>query len=231
MARGARRRRVLGRARDAAGDGARRRRTSCPRRSRWRRPAGPSASGRARCARCSASTARRPASARSTVPPGPELESVRELVRTIAAETGRPIRLLVGKPGLDGHSNGAEQIAVAARDAGLRGHLPGHPADARPRSRPPPATRTSTWSGSRSSPARTSGWCPRRCGCCGRRASTRRSWSAASSRTPTGPQLEAMGVARVYTPKDYRLSRMMRDLAELARVHRSKPQAGAAVSR
>ena len=32
---------------------------------------------------------------------------------------GRPIRLLVGKPGLDGHSNGAEQIAVAARDAGM----------------------------------------------------------------------------------------------------------------
>ncbi len=39
--------------------------------------------------------------------------------------------LLVGKPGLDGHSNGAEQIAVRARDAGLRGGLPGHPAHAR----------------------------------------------------------------------------------------------------
>jgi (2R)-ethylmalonyl-CoA mutase len=44
-------------------------------------------------------------------------------------------------------------------------------------------------------------------------------------------QLLAMGVARVYTPKDYRLSGMMQDLAELALVHRSKPQAGAAVSR
>jgi (2R)-ethylmalonyl-CoA mutase len=32
---------------------------------------------------------------------------------------GHPIRILVGKPGLDGHSNGAEQIAVAARDAGM----------------------------------------------------------------------------------------------------------------
>ena len=41
-------------------------------------------------------------------------------------------------------------------------------------------------------------------------------------------QLEKMGVSRVYTPKDYRLSVMMRDLAELARQHRSKPQAGAA---
>ena len=32
---------------------------------------------------------------------------------------GGPPRLLVAKPGLDGHSNGAEQIAVAARDAGM----------------------------------------------------------------------------------------------------------------
>ena len=40
--------------------------------------------------------------------------------REIAAGVRRrPIRLLVGKPGLDGHSNGAEQIAVAARDAGM----------------------------------------------------------------------------------------------------------------
>jgi (2R)-ethylmalonyl-CoA mutase len=48
------------------------------------------------------------------------LASVRERVRRTAAElgTGR-LRLLVGKPGLDGHSNGAEQIAVRARDAGF----------------------------------------------------------------------------------------------------------------
>jgi (2R)-ethylmalonyl-CoA mutase len=44
-------------------------------------------------------------------------------------------------------------------------------------------------------------------------------------------RLEEMGVSRVYTPKDYRLSVMMRDLAELARIHRSKPQAGATVGR
>ena len=36
-----------------------------------------------------------------------------------APELGRPLRFLVGKPGLDGHSNGAEQIAVRARDAGF----------------------------------------------------------------------------------------------------------------
>ena len=35
------------------------------------------------------------------------------------SELGRPLKLLVGKPGLDGHSNGAEQIAVKARDVGI----------------------------------------------------------------------------------------------------------------
>jgi ethylmalonyl-CoA mutase len=39
--------------------------------------------------------------------------------RALAARRGSPPRLLVAKPGLDGHSNGAEQIAVAARDAGF----------------------------------------------------------------------------------------------------------------
>ena len=34
-------------------------------------------------------------------------------------QIGRRIKILVGKPGLDGHSNGAEQIAVRARDAGF----------------------------------------------------------------------------------------------------------------
>ena len=52
-----------------------------------------------------------------SVRPGAELEEVR--VRVQAAADGHPIRILVGKPGLDGHSNGAEQIAVAARDAGM----------------------------------------------------------------------------------------------------------------
>ena len=38
---------------------------------------------------------------------------------TEASELGRRVKILVGKPGLDGHSNGAEQIAVRARDAGM----------------------------------------------------------------------------------------------------------------
>jgi (2R)-ethylmalonyl-CoA mutase len=43
----------------------------------------------------------------------------RALVGALTARRGGPPRLLVAKPGLDGHSNGAEQIAVAARDAGF----------------------------------------------------------------------------------------------------------------
>jgi ethylmalonyl-CoA mutase len=48
-----------------------------------------------------------------------EMEHARARVRATTEAIGHPIRMLVGKPGLDGHSNGAEQIAVAARDAGI----------------------------------------------------------------------------------------------------------------
>ncbi len=50
---------------------------------------------------------------------GSELSAVREKVKTTSNELGGRLRLLVGKPGLDGHSNGAEQVAVRARDAGF----------------------------------------------------------------------------------------------------------------
>jgi len=45
--------------------------------------------------------------------------AVRERVHRLSDALGRPLKMLVGKPGLDGHSNGAEQIAVAARDVGM----------------------------------------------------------------------------------------------------------------
>jgi (2R)-ethylmalonyl-CoA mutase len=48
-----------------------------------------------------------------------ELSTARAEVDRIATTRGAPPRLLVAKPGLDGHSNGAEQIAVAARDSGF----------------------------------------------------------------------------------------------------------------
>ncbi|MFO1088959.1 MAG: protein meaA [Hyphomicrobiales bacterium] len=48
-----------------------------------------------------------------------ETEDVRRVVETLAERLGRAPKLLIGKPGLDGHSNGAEQIAVRAGEAGF----------------------------------------------------------------------------------------------------------------
>jgi (2R)-ethylmalonyl-CoA mutase len=54
---------------------------------------------------------------------GERLDALRERVRRtsadLAGQGGGHLRILVGKPGLDGHSNGAEQVAVRARDAGF----------------------------------------------------------------------------------------------------------------
>jgi ethylmalonyl-CoA mutase len=47
------------------------------------------------------------------------LRALRDRVEEVSTALGRRIKILVGKPGLDGHSNGAEQIAVRARDAGM----------------------------------------------------------------------------------------------------------------
>ena len=51
--------------------------------------------------------------------PGEEVAALRDEVARVAEQLGRGLKILVGKPGLDGHSNGAEQIAVRARDAGM----------------------------------------------------------------------------------------------------------------
>ncbi len=50
---------------------------------------------------------------------GDTMAAVRARVEEVSTKLGRRIKILVGKPGLDGHSNGAEQIAVRARDAGM----------------------------------------------------------------------------------------------------------------
>jgi ethylmalonyl-CoA mutase len=50
---------------------------------------------------------------------GAELAALRQAVARTGEQLGGRLRLLVGKPGLDGHSNGAEQVAVRARDAGF----------------------------------------------------------------------------------------------------------------
>jgi (2R)-ethylmalonyl-CoA mutase len=51
--------------------------------------------------------------------PSEDLAEVRDEVERLSDVLGRRLKFLVGKPGLDGHSNGAEQIAVRARDAGM----------------------------------------------------------------------------------------------------------------
>ena len=151
--------------------------------------------------------------------PGEALVEVRERIRAAAAETGGPIRLLVGKPGLDGHSNGAEQIAVAARDAGLEVVYQGI------RLTPAQIARAaededvdvvglSILSGSHLELV----------------PETVRLLRAAGVRAPVvvggiipepdQPVLLAAGVARVYTPKDFRVSEIVADLAELGLEHR-----------
>jgi (2R)-ethylmalonyl-CoA mutase len=163
------------------------------------------------------------------VKPGSEMEDVRAHVQEVAARTGGPIRLLVGKPGLDGHSNGAEQIAVAARDAGMEVVYQGirlTPAEiaAAARDEDVDVVGLSILSGSHLALV----------------PETVRALRELGVDAPVvvggiipdadRAQLEAMGVARVYTPKDYRLATIMRDIAELAAARRS-PQAGVATGR
>ncbi|MGL4319800.1 MAG: methylmalonyl-CoA mutase family protein [Paracoccaceae bacterium] len=53
------------------------------------------------------------------------LEPIRDAVASVSAKLGRPLTFLMGKPGLDGHSNGAEQITARARDCGMHIHYEG----------------------------------------------------------------------------------------------------------
>ena len=64
---------------------------------------------------------RAPTGVASVVPSvvGEQVGALRAAVRQTGDELGRRLKFLLGKPGLDGHSNGAEQIAVRARDAGF----------------------------------------------------------------------------------------------------------------
>src|ERR687895_622108 len=55
----------------------------------------------------------------AAAPSDDALASLRDRVERVSEALGRRVKFLVGKPGLDGHSNGAEQIAVRARDAGM----------------------------------------------------------------------------------------------------------------
>ncbi|MGI9645677.1 MAG: protein meaA [Ilumatobacteraceae bacterium] len=145
------------------------------------------------------------------------LGRVAEFVRSIP--TGPP-KVLVAKPGLDGHSNGAEQIAVAARDSGMEVVYAGirstpEQIAASARDEDPDVIGLSILSGSHlelvpevlghlaamgvDAPVVVGGIIPE----------------------DDRPRLIEMGVAAVYTPKDFELATIMRDVAELAVAHRS----------
>jgi (2R)-ethylmalonyl-CoA mutase len=135
------------------------------------------------------------------------LAEVAEYVRTIP---GGPPRFLVAKPGLDGHSNGAEQIAVAARDAGMEVVYSGirltpEQIVASARDEDPDVVGLSILSVRRlraegvDAPVIVGGIIPE------------------EDRT----RLANEGVAAVYTPKDFDIARIMREVAELAAAHRN----------
>jgi ethylmalonyl-CoA mutase len=134
---------------------------------------------------------------------------------------GGPPKLLVAKPGLDGHSNGAEQIAVAARDAGMEVvysgiRLTGEQIAASARDEDPDVVGLSILSGSHlelvpdvverlramgvDAPVVVGGIIPE---------------------ADRAVLIEA-GVAAVYTPKDFDIARIMAEIADLAATRRGE---------
>ena len=150
------------------------------------------------------------------------LAPVRAAVDALAASTGRRLKILVGKPGLDGHSNGAEQIAVAARDAGME----------------------VVYEGIRLSPARIVGTAlEESCHIVGLsilsgshlplvKEVLERMRKEGIGDIPVvvggiippedKQMLQAMGVARVYTPKDFAIHQIMADIVEIVTAAEAK---------
>jgi ethylmalonyl-CoA mutase len=145
------------------------------------------------------------------------LGDVVEFVKTIV---GGPPKFLVAKPGLDGHSNGAEQIAVAARDSGMEVVYSGirltpEQIAASARDEDPDVIGLSILSGSHldlvpdvlehlramgvDAPVIVGGIIPE----------------------DDRPRLTALGIAAIYTPKDFQIAKIMRDVADLAVAHRA----------
>ena len=150
-------------------------------------------------------------------PRGSELQAV---ARRSSALRGGPPRLLVAKPGLDGHSSGAEQIAIAARDAGMEvvyGGIrltPQQIAESA-RDEDPDVIGLSILSGSHQALV----------------PDVLRELSAVGVTAPVvvggiipdddRVALLAAGVAAVYTPKDYAVARIMSDIVDIVERHRA----------
>ena len=163
---------------------------------------------------------RAPTGVAAAVGAGGGSTGLRALAERMKVLPGGPPRVLVAKPGLDGHSNGAEQIAVAARDAGMEVIYQGirlTPAQiaAAARDEDVDLVAVSILSGSHlelvpevvrllrsegvDAPVVAGGIIP----------------------ADDQPKLLAAGVERVYTPKDYELSSIMDDLADLVIARRA----------
>ena len=142
------------------------------------------------------------------------LQPIRDAVQAVSAKLGRPLKLLVGKPGLDGHSNGAEQIAARARDCGMAIHYDGirltpEQIVASALEQNPHVIGLSILSGSHVSLT----------------ADLMTRLKTAGLDTPVivggiipeadADTLRSLGVAAVYTPKDFQLNRIMLDIVGL----------------
>ena len=150
----------------------------------------------------------------AATPADGELTELREEVARLQEKLGRRPKILVGKPGLDGHSNGAEQIAVRARDSGMdvvyegirltpaqiaasalqEGvHVIGLSILSGSHRELIPAVIDALHKAGVSAPVVVGGIIPEQ----------------------DVPLLREAGVAAVYTPKDFDLTRIMRDIVEL----------------
>jgi (2R)-ethylmalonyl-CoA mutase len=144
------------------------------------------------------------------------LDDIREAVNVVSDKLGRRLKFLVGKPGLDGHSNGSEQIAFRARDCGMDIEYDG--IRLTPEELVSSAIETkahvvglSILSGSHIPLVEDL---------------MKRMSDAGLGDTPVivggiipdddAERLRAMGVARVYTPKDFELNAIMKDIVTLA---------------
>ena len=152
----------------------------------------------------------------------PALEELRERVERVSEGLGRRIKMLVGKPGLDGHSNGAEQIAVRARDAGMDVVYEGI------RLTPARIARTAVQEGVHVVGLSILSGSHREL-----IPAVLEELRAAGADVPVvvggiiPPEDERalleLGVARVYTPKDFRITRIMGDVVDLVASRAAAP--------
>ena len=144
------------------------------------------------------------------------LDDIRAAVDAVSSRLGERLRFLMGKPGLDGHSNGAEQIAARARDCGMEITYEGI--------RLTPAEIVAAAAGGRAHVVGLSILSGSHVPLVETLMAEMRAAGLGHVPVVVGgiipeadaERLRAMGVARVYTPKDFELNRIMFDIVALA---------------